>query len=100
MRMAEISAALTNVGADLRCASCGHDQWRPVIGSWDEADVTLRAVADDGISQSAIDLHCGVLVCCRCGFLRLHSTEQLRQGGQVVESPTIRASGNIHRTFG
>lgn len=100
MQKADIIAALTNVGADLRCPSCGHHQWRAVIGSWDEADVTLRAIADDGISQTAIDLHCGVLVCCRCGFLRLHSTEQLRQGGQVVESPTTHSSRNINRTFG
>ena len=94
MQKADTVAALENVGADLRCVSCGDDHWRTVVESWDEADVKLHAIADDGISQMGIDLHCAVLICCRCGFVRLHSAQMLRQAERLADPSGDRA---LHR---
>ena len=90
MQKADIIAALANVGADLRCVSCGNEQWLTVVESWDEADLKLHAIADDGISQIGIDFQCATLVCSRCGFVRLHSTERLHQAGRrPVTAPSV-----------
>jgi hypothetical protein len=91
MQKTDVLAALANVGADLRCVSCGHEHWRTVVESWDEADMKLHAIADDGISQIGIDLRCAALVCCRCGFVRLHSTRRLHQAERLVDTSGNRA---------
>jgi hypothetical protein len=96
MQKADMIAALANVGADLRCVSCGHDQWRTVVESWDEANLKLHAIADDGISQMGIDLQCAVLVCCRCGFVRLHSPQRLHQAERLVDTSVNPAFRERH----
>lgn len=94
MQKSDIIAALNTVGADLRCVSCGHEEWRTVVASWDEVGISLQGTASDGTTNMTIDLDCAVLACCRCGFIRLHSMQRLDQAdriGDTADYPIFRA---------
>lgn len=68
----EALAKLETLVTPKPCSACGHDRWRPLDGVVMPPVVTGKApVITEG-------LPCIALLCTRCGFVRYHATEMLK----------------------
>ena len=87
MREGEVRRALSSLGVDALCPVCLHDTWRALGDTGSDRDVKLVAIDESGEFLERGDrpgppwlgLTCAVLICRRCGWVRLHSVDTLQR---------------------
>jgi hypothetical protein len=86
MASTEVHEAMSSLGVVAHCPICGHSGW---IGIGDETDLELKLLAVDETGDFLerpgqagppwLGVTCEVLLCARCGWIRLHSAASIRR---------------------
>jgi hypothetical protein len=77
MRKDDVIAALNKLGVHARCYVCNANDWGG-LGPGGEYGAHVQAIDPDGQITPGAGIECGVLVCNRCGYVRLHADLPLK----------------------